>query len=240
MSAPSDAELVAGMHAEGESLRTLFGRYARLIHRVAAHILGDAAEAEDVTQEVFFELYRKAHLYDPSRGSVRVWFLQYTYRRTLRRKAKLRHRAAYRAEPIEIADTPIELGTRRLTPEECRWVIRAGLAQLPACQRTTLELTWFEGLSLREVADRLGVSLGCARHYYYRGLGRLRAWARLALSASECGTADGATRRAPRPHGRDDGRSSPARRHRPQATAARVHCSTYDAPGRSPLADARS
>ena len=48
----------------------------------------------DLTQEVFLEIFRKAHLYDPSRGSVKVWLLQYAYHRTLRRKAMLKGGAA--------------------------------------------------------------------------------------------------------------------------------------------------
>jgi len=59
----ADAILVAEMHLpESDALAALFHRYIRLVQRVAADILRDDAEAEDVTQEVFFEIYRKAHL----------------------------------------------------------------------------------------------------------------------------------------------------------------------------------
>ena len=180
----SDAELMADVSiAGGEALSSLFRRYGRLVYRVAADILRDAAEAEDVMQEVFLEVYRRSHLYDPARGSVRLWFLHYAYHRTLRRKAALRRRAAYGSESLEAAETVADGDRRRLTVEECRWVIHAGLKQLSSRQRATLELACFEGLSLREVADRLGVSFGCARHYYYRGLARLRVWARHAEPA---------------------------------------------------------
>lgn len=187
----TDSELmVAVRDGNGEALDTLFHRYARLVYRIAADILKDRAEAEDSTQEVFLEIYRKAHLYDPERGSVRGWLVQYAYRRTLRRKSVLTRRAAYGGEPLE---TVAEL--RQLPPslsrDECRWVLRSGLAHLPEKQRTTLELACFEGLSLRDVAGRLGVSLGCTRHYYYRGLARLQQWARLTGSAraTRCHTA---------------------------------------------------
>jgi RNA polymerase sigma-70 factor (ECF subfamily) len=174
----SDPELIAQMRSgNGDALGPLFRRYARLVYRVAVDILHDTGEAEDVTQEVFLEVYRRAHLYDPARGSVRVWLLQYAYHRSLRRKDTLTRRAAYRGEPLDEVEG-LALGPRHeLTRDECRWVIRAGLAQLPDRQRVTLELTCFEELSLRDVAERLRVSLGCARHYYYRGLARLRAWA---------------------------------------------------------------
>jgi RNA polymerase sigma-70 factor (ECF subfamily) len=178
--ARTDAELVDDICAEkAGALESLFHRYVRLVHGIAQQILNDRAEAEDITQEVFLEIFRKAHLYTASRGSFRVWLLQYVYHRTLRRKAVLRRRAAYHGEPIETLDERTPDHRPHLTREECRWVLRTGLAQLPTRQRTTLELTCFEDLPLRDVAARLGVSVGCTRHYYYRGLARLQQWARI-------------------------------------------------------------
>jgi RNA polymerase sigma-70 factor, ECF subfamily len=198
----TDAELMGEICSQkGDALERLFRKYVRLAYRVAVGILNDRAEAEDITQEIFLEVYRKAHLYDPSRGSVRVWLLQYVYHRTLRRKAALGRRAAYRGEPLEAAEELADYDGSRLTPDECRWVLRTGLAQLPERQRTTLELSCFEDLPLRDVAERLGVSVGCTRHYYYRGLARLQQWARVTehrpvhgcRSASRGGTAGAAT-----------------------------------------------
>lgn len=179
-----DAALVAALHeADGDALAALFRRYARLVYRVAVGILHDEAEAEDVVQDVFLEIYCKAHQYDPSRGPVRVWLLQYAYHRSLRRKDSLRRRVAYGGESLDRIDR-LTVGYReRLTREECRWVLHTGLAQLSARQRRAIELTYLEDLSLRDVAERLRVSLGCARHYYYRGLTRLRAWAQLAAAS---------------------------------------------------------
>jgi len=177
-SGKSDAELVADMRARnGDALGMLLRRYRRLVHRVAADILRDAGEAEDVTQEVFLEIYRKSHLYDPARGTVKVWLLQYAYHRTLRRKAVLSRRAAYGGEPLDLVDGQRAAMRRQLSRDESRWLIRAGLAHLPERQRATLEMMCLEDLTLRDVALRLRVSLGCARHYYYRGLARLKAWA---------------------------------------------------------------
>jgi RNA polymerase sigma-70 factor (ECF subfamily) len=224
----TDAELMADVHARnGDALEALFRRYVGLVRRVAVEILRDRAEAEDVTQEVFLEIYRKAHLYDPARGSVRVWLLQYAYHRTLRRKSALRRRAAYGGEPLDDVELLAERGRRTLTREECEWVIRAGLARLPERQRTTLELACFEELTLRDVAARLGVSVGCTRHYYYRGLARLKLWARAVgaprppgdvtaprrrrgrRTASTGDRADGGTTRAPRLHDRAERRAVP-------------------------------
>jgi RNA polymerase sigma-70 factor (ECF subfamily) len=183
-----DADLIARMRrSDGDALGALFRRYGRLVQRVATDILRDAGEAEDVTQDVFLEIYRKAHLYDPSRGSVRVWLLQYAYHRSLRRKEALRRRAAYRGEPLEELETYPHEHRRQLTHDECRWIVRAAMACLTERQRRTLELVCLEDLSLRDVAERLGVTLGCARHYYYRGVARLRVWAMLVRTSTRAG-----------------------------------------------------
>jgi RNA polymerase sigma-70 factor (ECF subfamily) len=177
--AEADAALLTEMAGgSGDALAALFDRYGRLVYRVAADILDDPAEAEDVTQEVFLEVYCRAQLYDATRGSVRCWLLQYAYHRTFRRKAALRRRAAYRSEPLDDAHFVESCRHRHLTREEGRWIISAGLGRLPPRQRTTMELVCFEGLGLRDVAARLGVSVGAARHYYYRGLAHLQEWVR--------------------------------------------------------------
>lgn len=174
----ADAGLLAQMAAGcGDALAVFLRRYRRLVHRVAVDILNDPAEAEDVTQDVFLEVFRRAHLYDPARGSARCWLLQYAYHRSFRRKAALKIRAAYSGEPLKDAPRPDRL-RQRLTPEECRWIVQAGLERLAPHYRTTLELACFEGLSLRDVAAKLGISHGSARHYYYRALAHLQAWAR--------------------------------------------------------------
>jgi RNA polymerase sigma-70 factor, ECF subfamily len=194
----SDADLISAMGAgDGGAFDELFRRYVRLVFRVAVDILRDAGEAEDVAQDVFLEIYRKAHLYDPARGTVRIWLLQYAYHRTLRRKATLGRRAAYRGESLDAADLLASGNSRRLSREECEWVIRAGLAQLPARQRATLELACFEELSLRDVATRLGASIGCTRHYYYRGLARLQEWARLMEERPRAGSGTAALNALP-------------------------------------------
>jgi RNA polymerase sigma-70 factor (ECF subfamily) len=186
----ADADLLAEMHMPGsDALGALCRRYTRLVHRVAAAILRDEAEAEDITQEVFLEVYRKSHLYEPSRGAVRVWLLQYAYSRSLRRRETLRRRAAYAGEPLDGLEIATPPSRRDLTRQECRWVIQTGLAQLTERQRATLELACLQDRSLHDVAERLRMSFGCARHHYYRGLARLRAWAHRSAASLDIGAA---------------------------------------------------
>lgn len=174
----SDAELMSRLDdPAGDALTMLIRRYRRLVFGIAVKILRDAGEAEDVTQEVFLEVYCRSSLYDASKGTVRVWMTQYAHHRALRRKAALRLRVAYRGESLDDARHPVGQAPRPLSAAECGWVLKAGFEHLPERQRATLEMICAEDLTLKEVACRLQVSLGSARHYYYRGIDRLRAWA---------------------------------------------------------------
>src|SRR5215831_2433183 len=74
---------------QANALGILFGRYQRLVFTVALRILRNSTEAEDLTQDVFIEIYRKAHLYDQRKSSVKTWVLQYAYHRSFNRRKHL-------------------------------------------------------------------------------------------------------------------------------------------------------
>src|SRR5438045_3939828 len=67
----------------GEAFTLLFDRYHRLVLVTALKIVRDVAEAEEVTQNVFFEIYQSARNFDPARGNLKVWLLQYAYHRSI-------------------------------------------------------------------------------------------------------------------------------------------------------------
>jgi Sigma-70 region 2 len=62
-----------------DALPILFDRFYRLVLKIALRILRDPGEAEDVMQEVFFEIFNKAAQFDPAKGSTKTWILQYAY-----------------------------------------------------------------------------------------------------------------------------------------------------------------
>src|ERR1700683_372938 len=100
----SDEQLRAEV-CEGarEALSLLFRRYARLVQTVAQRILRDPAEAEDLLQEVFLFVFRRAALFDPSRGSARSWLVQVTYHRAFDRRRHLMARHFYTNLELEEA-----------------------------------------------------------------------------------------------------------------------------------------
>ena len=168
----SDVELVRrAARGEGSALGALYDRYASLVLAIAARALSPIAEAEDLTQDVFLELWREAHRYDPSRGNVRGWILTKTRSRALDRRLQgaRRRRAADRsgfAEGNYLMDERIGSERRAL---------REAFEKLPAAQRTVLELVYAEGLSTNEVADNIGTPVGTVKSRLAYGLARLRA-----------------------------------------------------------------
>src|SRR5579864_577979 len=175
----SAEDLIARMgQGHADALPVLFDRFHRLVLKIALSIVRDPGEAEDVMQDVFFEIFNKAGQFDPARGSAKTWVLQYAYHRSLSRRQYLALRSFYDRHQIgerEVSEcNSVNVSWRGLTFQEWRRVIEQGLATLNEKQRKTLELACFEGLLLSEIAERTKEPLANVRHHYYRGLEGLR------------------------------------------------------------------
>jgi len=165
--------LQSGNH---EALAVLFQRYRRLLMHIALHILRDAGEAEDLVQSVFLEIFQSAAQFDPRKGTARTWILQYIYHRGFSRRQYLNLRGIYgsplRANPTLGKRAAIHRGA--LDPLDSARTLEEALARLDESQRTTLELVFYEGMTMHEIADLMHESFDTVRHRYYRGLDKLR------------------------------------------------------------------
>jgi RNA polymerase sigma-70 factor (ECF subfamily) len=180
MPAVSDEALMARVQGDDSgALDTLFTRHSRLVYSIALRILHDPGEAEEVVQESFLHVYRKAHAFEPSRGSARVWLVHIAYSRARDRRAHLARRGFYRLTDFESDGLEsVLLGQQDMEQEvEARVEIDRLLGafdELTEAQRQTLQLFYFDDLDLREISERLREPLGNVRHHFYRGLERLR------------------------------------------------------------------
>jgi RNA polymerase sigma-70 factor (ECF subfamily) len=158
-----------------DAFAVIFKRYHRLVHVTALHILRDAAEAEDLTQSVFLEIYRKAGQFDSARGTLKVWLLQYAYSRSTNRRNYLLVRHLYSKAEIGAIDEAASFWSPcRLQVQETSRLATEALESLPDAQRRTIEMFFFEGLDFKEIARRRNEKFSNVRHHYYRGLQRLR------------------------------------------------------------------
>ncbi len=169
------AELRAGRH---DSIAVILERYQRLVWSIALKVLHDEGEAEDIVQTVFMELFEKVELFDPARGTLKVWLSQLAYARSINRRYHLQRRKFYsQVEVDEQSLTQFSAGAVpvfRLNSGESSRLIREVLETLGPNQRMAVEMIAVEGLTFEELAARMGESLSNAKHHYYRGMMKLR------------------------------------------------------------------
>jgi RNA polymerase sigma-70 factor (ECF subfamily) len=177
----SDESLIGRICAnDSEALGLLFRRYARLVWTVGRRILRNNEEADDLLQDVFLFVRRKASAFDSSKGTIRSFLVHITYQLAIARRRYLARRYFYSSRDIEedasghIAAPPTVLYDESLEAHLGKEGLQKALADLSAEQRETLRLYFFEGYSLEEIAAHVGQSHDNVRHYYYRGLEKLR------------------------------------------------------------------
>lgn len=177
---PSDETLISRICADdSDALGLLFSRHARLVWTIGRRILRNNEEADDLLQDVFLLVRRKASAFDPSKGSVRSLLVQMCYQRAFSRRRDLARRNFYSDRDVtgntalacRSSVPPYDEG---LEARVGRARLQKALEDLSTEQRETIHLCFFEGYTLEEIAARLGLTLGNVRHHYYRGLAKLR------------------------------------------------------------------
>jgi RNA polymerase sigma-70 factor (ECF subfamily) len=178
---PSDEALIARIRANDvEALGILFDRYARLVWSIARRILRNKEEADDLLQDVFLFVRRMADSFDTSKGTLRGMIVHATYQHAFTRRRYLIRRNFYSTangeqDLLEQMRAPAKsFYDNGLEAHLGREGLKRVFAELSEEQRETLRLTFVEGYSLEEIAERLGQSYGNVRHHYYRGLEKLR------------------------------------------------------------------
>src|SRR6476619_5965694 len=166
----SNAEDVAFVRrmcdADETALGALYDRWVKSLYSLVLHLLQDADEAEDVVEETFWQAWRKASTYEPSKGAVSTWLLTIGRRKALDR---IRSRRRYKEDAVGRDKIFADLAAPGLDPSEqtegseLRSHVRAALRELPAEQREVLELGYFDGLSQTEIADATGQPLGTVK-----------------------------------------------------------------------------
>jgi RNA polymerase sigma-70 factor (ECF subfamily) len=176
----SDEALLAHVAAGNQqALGCLFQRYGRLLRSIAARILGDGSEAEDLVQDLFLFIHRKSGMFDSSKSSARSWIVQMAYHRAISRRRYLVTRQFYSHKDVEgVGEQVVGVATTENDYSAEAVLGRNGLEKvmeaLTADQRETLHLHFFEGYTLAEISGKLGQPHGNVRHHYYRGLAQLR------------------------------------------------------------------
>ena len=173
--ATDDELLVQVQGGDRDALALLFCCYARPIRALGRRVLHNYEEADELVHEVFLYLINKAELFDPSCGSARAWLARISYHRALDRRRWLSRRHYFCDDGYEVwTDVEELLGPCDVEISYWRSRLTAAFHDLTEEQRSTLQLHFFEGLTVNEIAEQMGRSRVQVRHYYYRGLEALR------------------------------------------------------------------
>lgn len=182
-SAPDDYVLMERVAAgDRGAFDTLYARYAPLVYSLAMRICGDRGQAEDLLIDVFFELWQRAERFDPQRGAPLTYITTLTRSRAIDRQRGKSGRwtsLTRESDPSDGVDldgtddaalSPIE---RAALAEEAS-AVRSAMSKLEPEHRQLLELSYFEGLSHTQIAQRVGKPLGTVKTHIRMGIIRLR------------------------------------------------------------------
>ena len=143
------------------ALAALYDRYAGMLSAVLNRILRDRQAAEEILQDIFYQLWRTAPDFDAARGSLPGWLAVIARNRAISRLR--RHRPEQGEELLEnTIIMPFNLETA-VAQQELLGRVKRTLEELPKEQRATLELAYFEGLTHSEIAERTGDPLGTVK-----------------------------------------------------------------------------
>ncbi|MDB6003437.1 MAG: putative polymerase sigma factor, sigma-24-like protein [Prosthecobacter sp.] len=159
------------------ALETLILRYRRLLKNAIMRTVSDDADAEDVLQECFLELWKQAGRYSAAKGRPMAWLMTLAKRRAIDhvRRAMAYGRAMDRMEgAIEIAETFTQGSSDECEQADMSRVLNQHLTLLPQAQKQAIELAYLQGMSQREVAEATHTPLGTVKTRMELGLKKLR------------------------------------------------------------------
>jgi RNA polymerase sigma-70 factor (ECF subfamily) len=178
-----DLRLMEGVkRGDSESLARLYDRHVSVVFALCVRVLRDSTEAEDTVQDVFWEIWRRADRYEPARGAPRAYLMNLARSRALDRVRRKRRREdlARRAE-LELGmvsgsgESPAEpVSFQSALEAQQRSSVCRALDLLPTAQRRAVMLSFFDGMTHREIAAALDTPIGTIKTRIRQGLLRLR------------------------------------------------------------------
>jgi RNA polymerase sigma-70 factor (ECF subfamily) len=167
----TDPALLRAIRAGDEgAMAALYDRYSSIVYSVALRVLQDAVAAEDVLQEIFMQLWRNPAAFNASRGNMGAWLAVITRNRAIDGLRRRRPESDIDDVVVSVeADLASETERARAMDK-----VRGVLKQMPAAQRSALEMAYFEGLTHSEIAAKTGEPLGTIKTRIRSGLLALR------------------------------------------------------------------
>jgi RNA polymerase sigma-70 factor (ECF subfamily) len=163
---------------ERAAFEELYTRYVNILYATALKFLKEGADAQDVVQDVFIQIWDKAKLYDPAKGKPLTWALTMTRNRSIDRIRAIQRRSRLRddfeKETVTDESASLREALSGVDASEKGQILRTAVSQLSPQQRKVVELAYFRGLTQSEIADQLGEPLGTIKARARRGLMKLK------------------------------------------------------------------
>jgi len=175
----TEAELMTRVAArDHRAFAELSEKYSSLIFSTAYKVLNHHEDSEDVMSEVLATIWKKASTYHPKKGSLVTWICTTTRNRAIDRVRSVQRRSALydRFEENVEVDAPefSTSGREKLYQSDARSVLQSAVVELSPEQREVIELAYFEGLTQKQIAERIDSPLGTVKARIRRGVERLR------------------------------------------------------------------
>lgn len=179
MPTSSDPDLAGLLSATAAGDQAAFAELYDLtsarVHGLVVRVLRDVAQAEEVTQEVYLQVWRNAGSFDAHRGSALSWLLTLGHRRAIDRVRSAQSQSDRDRAYESRADRPAPDPTADAVEDRLQGQgVRSAVRELGPPHQEALELAYFEGLTHQQVSERLGVPLGTAKTRIRDGLRKLR------------------------------------------------------------------
>jgi RNA polymerase sigma-70 factor, ECF subfamily len=177
---PDSALLAEMARGDERAAAVLYDRHSAVVYGLALRIVGEPADAEDVSLDAFTQLWRRASDFDVARGTVRGWLTTITRTRALDVVRARKRRERLSLAVLATAVNEVAMGSAphgadlTVVESEQAAVVTSALGLLPEPQRRAIELAFFEGLTHPEVAERLREPLGTVKTRIRLGMNRLR------------------------------------------------------------------
>ena len=172
----SDAQLVTAIARFSEvALAEVYRRHGGAVFGLAKRVMGNATEAEDVTQEIFLRLWNQPDRFDPARGSLRSFLLAQAHGRAVDaiRSSNSRRRREAR-DAFDTARSSYDM-QHEVWDMAVADQVSTAMGSLPVEERRAIELAYYDGCTYREVAQLLGQPEGTVKSRIRNGMRRMRA-----------------------------------------------------------------
>jgi RNA polymerase sigma-70 factor, ECF subfamily len=171
----SDTLLVLGIGRWNEdALAEAFRRHSGSVFAVANQVLKDEGAAREITHDAFVLLWHRPESYDPERGSLRAYLLNFSHSRAIDRLRATRRRQAREEREARADATPAYDLEREVVRSDIASTVRGVVEELPANERQAIELAYFGGYTYRETAALLGEPEGTIKSRIKSALRRMQ------------------------------------------------------------------